>query len=131
MIENSELENQKKEFQPWIEKYQNKQSDQLNAMIGVGVGFIFGYFQVLEEGAIFSVFCFPLLILTIFSYFYSRYWYYLIAETATLHQLKIKTNSIIEKAVKVQTPWPHSPMKLWAENVVWIKKAMDLSATEG
>lgn len=77
----------------------NKQSDHLNAMIGVGIGFIFGIFSI-PENRWFVIIPFIGMILIVFLHFYGRYFYWHLEECSIEAILNIEDTANFKSSVK-------------------------------
>ncbi|MFW9904762.1 MAG: hypothetical protein ACFFFH_10550 [Candidatus Thorarchaeota archaeon] len=74
--------NIKEAFLNRLEYSRTKQSDHLNAMIGVGLGLIFGIFSIPKGRWLIVLVFFSIVIFVIFFHFYGRYYYWRLEECA-------------------------------------------------
>ncbi len=81
-------------FREWLDFFRNKQSDHLNAMVGVGLGFIFGFFSVIYTNPYVLV-PFTIVIVVIFLHFYGRYYYYYRLEVVVRLTMDLESNSLL------------------------------------
>ncbi len=77
----------------------SKQSDHLNAMIGVGIGFIFGIFSIPVERWI-VIIPFLIMIFFVFLHFYGRYYYWLLEESAIEAILNVEDTANFNTVIK-------------------------------
>lgn len=82
-------------FRDYLDFFRNKQSDHLNAMVGVGLGFIFGYFTLVETNS-YILFPFTVIIYVIFTHFFGRYYYYYLLEVVVNLTMDLERNSVLE-----------------------------------
>ncbi len=76
-----------------------KQSDHLNAMIGVGIGFIFGIFSIPENRWL-VIIPFLITIMVIFLHFYGRYFYWHLEECSIEAILNIEDTANFKSSIK-------------------------------
>jgi len=86
-------------FSRWLDFFWSKQSDHLNAMVGVGISLVFGLFSI-PESKKHVLLPFLALILVIFLHFYGKYYDYYLYDVIVRVTMNLERNCCLEKTLE-------------------------------